>query len=90
MLHSFTWRLKRATRNGTLALPEETLKHVKIIVAKRGTSVSAIIRDKLDELVREESEYFQAMREALEAIERGYDLGTYGKATWTRDELHER
>jgi predicted transcriptional regulator len=79
-----------ATRNITLALPEEVLKQVKIIAAKRETSVSAMLREKLKELVQEEDEYSQAMREALEALEHGFELGTYGKATWTRDELHER
>lgn len=79
-----------AMRNITLALPEETLREVKVLAAKRGTSVSAMLREKLEALVREESDYARAMREALEALEHGYDLGTYGKASWTRDELHER
>lgn len=79
-----------ATRNITLALPEETLREVKILAAKRGTSVSAMLREKLEALVQEESDYARAMREALGALERGYDLGTYGKVSWTRDELHER
>lgn len=77
-------------RNITLALPEETLREVKVIAAKRGTSVSAMLRERLEALVREESGYDRAMRGALEALEQGYDLGTYGRATWTRDELHER
>jgi plasmid stability protein len=77
-------------RNITLALPEETLREVKILAAKRGTSVSAMLREKLETLVQEESDYARAKREALAALERGYDLGTYGKASWTRDELHER
>jgi predicted DNA-binding protein len=79
-----------ATRNITLALPEETLREVKVIAAKRGTSVSAMLREKLEALVQEESGYARARREALEALKHGYDLGTYGKASWTRDELHER
>lgn len=79
-----------AMRNITLALPEETLREVKILAAKRGTSVSAMLREKLEALVREESDYARAKREALAALEHGYDLGTYGKASWTRDELHER
>lgn len=79
-----------ATRNITLALPEELLKEAKIIAAKRETSVSALLRERLEELVREESGYAAAMRGALDALERGYDLGTHGEATWTRDELHER
>ncbi len=79
-----------ATRNITLALPEEMLREVKVIAAKRGTSVSAMLREKLEALVTDESDYALAKREALAALERGYDLGTHGKANWTRDELHER
>ncbi len=79
-----------AMRNITLALPEETLREVKVIAAKRGTSVSAMLREKLEALVADESDYARAKREALAALEQGYNLGTYGKASWTRDELHER
>ena len=77
-------------RNITLALPEETLREVKIIAAKRGTSVSAMLREKLEALVTDESDYTRAKREALAALEHGYNLGTHGKASWSRDELHER
>ena len=79
-----------ALRNITLALPEETLREVKIIAAKRGTSVSAMLREKLEALVIEESDYARAKREALATLEHGYNLGTQGKVSWTRDELHER
>ena len=79
-----------ALRNITLALPEETLREVKIIAAKRGTSVLAMLREKLEALVTEESDYARAKREALAALEHGYNLGTQGKVSWTRDELHER
>ncbi len=79
-----------AMRNITLALPEETLREVKVLAAKRGTSVSAMLREKLEALVREESDYEQAHREFMDVVEKGFQLGTYGKVSWTRDELHER
>ncbi len=68
----------------------KTLKEVKIIAAKRGTPVSAMLREKLEALVTDENDYALAKREALAALEHGYDLGTHGKVNWTRDELHER
>ncbi len=82
--------MKELTQNITLALPKETLKHVKVIAAKRGTSVSALLKEKLESLVREESDYAQARREFMAVVDKGFDLGTQGRATWTRDELHER
>ena len=39
------------SRNITLSLPEETLQEVKIIAAKRNTSVSALLGGMLEELV---------------------------------------
>ncbi|MEX2535538.1 MAG: ribbon-helix-helix domain-containing protein [Trueperaceae bacterium] len=79
-----------ANRNITLSLPEETLRTVKILAAKRDTSVSAMLGEALESLVREDSGYEQSRREFMRAGERGFDLGTNDRAIWTRDELHER
>lgn len=79
-----------ANRNITLSVPEQTLRAAKILAAKRDTSVSALLRKALDELVREESGYEIARREFMAVVDQGFDLGTMGKASWTRDELHER
>ena len=77
-------------QNITLSLPKELLRQVKIIAAKRGTSVSALLREKLEETVLEADEYEQARRKAVALMDKGFNLGTHGKITWTRDELHER
>ncbi|MBS3934161.1 MAG: hypothetical protein KGZ35_07375 [Truepera sp.] len=50
----------------------------------------ALPKEKLETLIQEESDYGRARREFMEVASRGFDLGTYGKACWTRDELHER
>ena len=81
--------MNQANRNITLSLPKETLQQVKILAAKRDTSVSALLREKLEELLQE-SDYEQARREFMATVDKGFDLGTHGKVTWTRDELHER
>ena len=49
-----------------------------------------MLSEQLDELLDRASGYDRARRHALRDLERGYDLGTRGRATWTRDELHER
>jgi hypothetical protein len=73
-----------AKRNITLSLPEETLRSVKVLAAKRETSVSAMLSETLEALAREESGYEQARREFMSVAERGFDLGTNGRANWSR------
>lgn len=82
--------MKQETCNVTLALPKETLKQLKVLAAKRGTSLSAMLKQELEALLEGESDYGRARREFIEVANRGFDLATHGKAHWTRDELHER
>lgn len=78
------------TRNITLSLPEGVLREAKVVAARRGTSVSALLAGALSELVERESGYAGARERSLATLERGRDLGTGGKVGWARDELHER
>ena len=78
------------TRNITLSLPEETLREVKVLAARRGTSVSALLSETLADLLVRESGYAAARERSLAALSRGCDLGTEGEIGWDRDELHER
>ena len=77
-------------RNLTLKLDADLYKEVKVLAAKRDTSISALVADKLTELVEEESGYAAAQVRALSLLEQGFALGTKGKVTWSRDALHER
>ncbi|MCZ7588154.1 MAG: ribbon-helix-helix protein, CopG family [Gaiella sp.] len=77
-------------QNVTLALPSETIRRLKVLAAERGSSISRMLTEQLEELLDRESGYERARKRALARLERGCDLGTGGKATWTRDELHER
>ena len=44
----------------------------------------------MEEAVRQDDSYERAYRHWREDMKNIRDLGTYGKITWTRDELHER
>jgi len=77
-------------QNVTLALPAETIRRLKVLAAERGSSISGMLTEQLDQLLDRESGYERARKRSLATLARGYDLGTGGKATWTRDELHER
>lgn len=75
-------------RNITLKLDAELLKEARVLAAEQGSSISRMLADKLEEVVRERAGYDRARKRALVRLRVGMDLG------WTRpgsrDELHER
>ena len=58
------------------------------------TTVRRVLKEELAEAIedgfRRGRAYEQAYRRWLRDIKKPRDLGTHGKITWTRDELHER
>ena len=78
------------TQNVTLSIPKDILREVKVMAAQRGTSISGLLVQTLTDLVRQQEAYEAAMRRHLAILERGFDLGTGGNITWSREELHER
>jgi predicted transcriptional regulator len=78
------------TQNITLALPKWLLRKVKHLAVEREKSVSRLLAETLEELVTRNDAYEEARRRALHDFEHPRDLGTFGRITWTRDELHER
>ena len=59
-----------------------------MLAAREGTSVSQLLADRLEELIRQGKAYESARRRALSRLRKGYDLGWSKPAS--RDELHER
>ena len=74
--------------NVTLRIDADLLREAKVLAAKRNSSVSRLLADLLEELVRGDRSYEAARRRALARLERGYDLGWSPPAD--RGELHER
>lgn len=74
--------------NITLKLDVELLREARVLAVQEGTSVSGLLSQKLQELVKNRREYEEARLSALEQLRTGYDLH------WTpprsRDELYER
>jgi hypothetical protein len=74
--------------NITLKLDSSLLREVKILAAENGTSISAMLAARLEQIVRERKTYHRARRRALARLRQGMHLH------WTpapsRDELHER
>lgn len=79
-----------STQNVTLALPKKVLQRVKVIAAQRGTSISRLLVDALEEVATRDEAYERARTRALSNLKRPPNLGTRGQRTWTRDDLHER
>jgi len=71
-----------------LTIDADLLREGRIVAAEEGTSVSGLLRNRLEELVRRHKSYDSARRRALSRLRTGYDL------QWTpnrsREELHER
>jgi len=77
-------------QNVTLSVPRDLLKRVKRLAADRDTSVSALMTEALSRLADEDRRYSAARKRTLAAMKSARSLGTRGRRTWTRDELHER
>jgi hypothetical protein len=73
--------------NLTLQLDADVIRRARIVAAKRGTSVSALVARELAELVDEDARYEEA-RARAEALMR--EAAHRGGRSWRRDELHER
>jgi hypothetical protein len=61
---------------------------VKVLAAKRGTSISAFAAETLAEAVKREHSYEESRRRAIALMKEGWNLGW--KKPKSRDDLHER
>jgi hypothetical protein len=75
-------------KNITLSIEEDVLLEARKIAAERSTTVNAIVRTHLAELVRQRKRTRDALKRMRELAEQGgMEIGA---KTWTRDDLHER
>lgn len=74
--------------NVTLKLDADLLREARVVAAEEGRSISGLLTDQLEALVRERKAFERARKRALARLREGLDL------QWTpaksRDELHER
>jgi Family of unknown function (DUF6364) len=73
--------------NLTLQLDEAVVRRARVVAAKRGTSVSALVARKLQELADGDDRYEQA-RIRAEALMR--DATAYGGRTWACPDIYDR
>ena len=72
-----------------MQLDEETIRQAKVVAAKRDTSVSRLVAENIEDLVRDDGDYQAARKRAMARMRRGFDLGG-GPYYADRGELHER
>lgn len=77
-------------QNITLSLPKTLLKRAKTLAVMKDRSLSDLLRETLEERVKGETGYQRAKERQFALMEHGIDMGTKGKITLSRDELHER
>lgn len=74
--------------NITLKIDAGILREIRVLAAEEGRSISALLTDRLEALVRERKGFEKARRRALARLREGLNL------QWTsprsRDELYER
>ncbi len=80
----------------TVALDSETMRRVKVVAAKRGLSVSALVAQQIEHLTAAHERYERAKESALQMMadaeqrSAGMDSGDKNAGrTWTREELYE-
>jgi hypothetical protein len=76
-------------QNLTVRLDGETIRRARILAAKRSTSISRLVAEEIDRLVREDDAYEQARIEALAQLESADDLGSGGRLP-PRDAAYDR
>jgi hypothetical protein len=71
--------------NLTIQLDEDVIRRARVVAARRGTSVSALVARQLADLAAEDERYESARRRAIELMEQATP---HGGRSWTRDELY--
>lgn len=79
-----------SNQNVTLSIPKDILRKAKILAVQKNTSLSGLLTQTLEELVSSHEDFERARQRNLAILKTGFDFGTQGKATWKREELHER
>ena len=77
-------------QNVTLSLPKSLLKKAKVAAVKKEKSLSQLLIEALEEKVREDIDYKKAKERQFKLLNTGFDLGTKGRITISREELHAR
>ncbi len=79
--------MMRAT-NITIKVEAGLAHEAKVFAARQGVSLSRLVAEQLERLVREDQAFAAARQHALRQLKKGFDLGW--EKPDSRDELHDR
>jgi hypothetical protein len=74
--------------NVTLKLDADLLRESRVLAAEEGRSLSALLAERLEELVRERRAFNRARQRALARLDKGLDLRWARPSS--REDLHGR
>lgn len=74
-----------AKANLTIQLDEAVIRRARVVAARRGTSLSALVARELDQIAARDDSYEDARRRAVELMNAAKPRG--GR-TWTRDDIY--
>jgi hypothetical protein len=74
--------------NITLKLDTSLLREMRVLAAEEGTSISAMLAARLEQILRERKSYERARRRALARLRDGMNLGW--SPPKSRDEIYQR
>jgi len=77
-------------RNVTLSLPKSLLQRAKLAAVRKDKSLSEFMKDALEEKIRKDTGYKKAKERQVKLLSMRMDLGTEGRISISREELHER
>lgn len=85
---NYVLHVLHVARNITLTLDDEVLRSARVAAARRGISLSALLREQLSRIAEQDQQYEAARTAALDWMKRGACLEADARPT--RDELHDR
>lgn len=77
-------------QNVTVSLPRELVRRARHVAVERGVSLSRLVGECITRMLAGGEEQDVVRRELLALFDEGLDAGVEDRASWTRDELHER
>ena len=81
---------KSEKRNVTLSLSNDLLYRAKLTAVKEDKSLSEFMREALEEKMQKTSGYKKAKQRQIKMLDLELNLGTKGKISIPRNDLHER
>ena len=75
-------------KNITVSVPDDVYRRARIRAAEKGTSVSALVRDQLEKIAVEDSEFERLKRLQDQVIDSIHDFSAADRMS--RDEVHDR